>query len=87
MLFDYNGFLLQSILQWIRIVMPSQLKPNASDCQAGTRCPALQYESIVKGFTMEIDCEENGKEEDEEEDGDVLRLQWISIAKHFTMDS
>ena len=87
MLFDYNGFLLQSILQWIRIVMPSQLKPNANDCQAGTRCPALQYESIVIGFTMEIDCEENEEREDEEEDGDVLRLQWISIVKHFTLDS
>ena len=49
----YNGFLLQCSLQWIRIVMPSQLKPNASDCQAGVRRPALQYESIVRCFAME----------------------------------
>ena len=70
MQFDYNGFLLQSILQWIRIVMPSQLKPNASDCQAETRCPALQCESIVKFFTMEINHKENEEEDEEEEDGE-----------------
>ena len=68
--------------------MPSQFKPNASDCQAGIRCPALQYESIVRCFAMEIYCKENEEEEDEEEeDGDALRLQLISIVEHFTMDS
>ena len=67
---------------------PSQFKPNATDCQAGIQCPALQYESIVRCFAMEIYCKENKNEEDEEEeDGDALRLQWISIAKHLTMDS
>ena len=74
-------------MQWIRIVKPSQLKSNASGCQAGIRCPASQYESIVRCFTMEIYCKENEEEKDEEEDGHALRLQWISIVKHFTMDS
>ena len=43
---------------------------------------------IVRCFTMEIYCKENEEEEDEEEeDGHALRLQWISIVKHLTMDS
>ena len=68
--------------------MPSQLKPNANNYQAGIRCPAIQSESIVNCFTMEIYCKENEKEEDEEEDdGHALRLQGISVVKHFTMDS